>query len=175
MSVVSAYMVPHPPMILPEIGRGEEEEIRETIDAYEIVADEIAEIKPETIIISSPHSVMYSDYFHISPGKTASGSFSMFGAPEVRFEQGYDTELVKEIENLAFKNGIPAGTLGERDKALDHGTMIPIYFIRKKYTDFKVIRAGISGLPLTDHYALATYTTFLPSFSAASAITLPSA
>ena len=75
MSIIAAYMVPHPPMIIPQIGKGREEQIQETIDAYRTAAREIASLKPETIIISSPHSVMYSDYFHISPGKNANGDF----------------------------------------------------------------------------------------------------
>ena len=72
MSIVGAFMVPHPPIILPEVGKGEEKKISDTTIAYEQVAEEIARLKPETIIISSPHSIMYSDYFHISPGKNAS-------------------------------------------------------------------------------------------------------
>jgi aromatic ring-opening dioxygenase LigB subunit len=63
MPIVAAFMVPHPPMIVPDVGRGSENQIEKTIKAYEKVADEIAALKPETIIISSPHSVMYSDYF----------------------------------------------------------------------------------------------------------------
>ncbi|MGN0255537.1 MAG: AmmeMemoRadiSam system protein A, partial [Chordicoccus sp.] len=58
MSVVGAIMVPHPPMILPEVGRGSERQIQETIDAYEKAADFVAELKPETIVLSSPHSIM---------------------------------------------------------------------------------------------------------------------
>ena len=34
MSIIAAYMVPHPPMIIPQIGRGTEKQIQETIDAY---------------------------------------------------------------------------------------------------------------------------------------------
>ncbi len=86
MSVLAAFMVPHPPMIIPEIGKDSRDQIVSTIKAYEKVAEEIASLKPETILIFSPHSIMYSDYFHISPKKKASGSFSRFGAPEVRFE-----------------------------------------------------------------------------------------
>ena len=33
MSVVAAFAVPHPPIILSEIGRGEEKKIQKTIDA----------------------------------------------------------------------------------------------------------------------------------------------
>ena len=66
MALLAGFMVPHPPMIVPDVGRGSEAQIEETIRAYEQVADEIAESKPETIIITSPHSIMYADYFHIS-------------------------------------------------------------------------------------------------------------
>ena len=71
--LLAGFMVPHPPLIIPEIGKGEEETIRETINAYERAAEEIAALTPETIIITSPHSVMYGDYFHVSPGKGAKG------------------------------------------------------------------------------------------------------
>ena len=153
MSIIAAYMVPHPPMIIPQIGRGNEKQIQETIDAYRNVAREIASLKPETIIISSPHSVMYSDYFHISPGKNANGDFSNFHAREVRFHENYDEKLVSRICSLSDAEDFPAGTLGERDRALDHGTMIPLYFIRQFYSDFQLVRLGLSGLSLVDHYA----------------------
>ena len=154
MPVLAAYMVPHPPMIIPEIGKGSEAQITETIRAYEQVADEVAALEPETIIITSPHTIMYADYFHISPGTRASGSFQRFMAPQVKFSERYDEELVGRISVLADREEFPAGTLGERDAALDHGTMVPLWFIRKKYTGGKLVRVGLSGLPLTDHYHL---------------------
>ncbi|MCC6094414.1 MAG: AmmeMemoRadiSam system protein A, partial [Eubacterium sp.] len=84
MSVVGAIMVPHPPLILPEVGRGSERQIQETIDAYEKAADFVAELKPETIVLSSPHSIMYADYLHISPGTHAEGNMARFRAPQVQ-------------------------------------------------------------------------------------------
>ncbi|MBQ6425902.1 MAG: AmmeMemoRadiSam system protein A [Clostridia bacterium] len=154
MSILAAFMVPHPPMIVPEIGKGSEREIPETIRAYERVVDEVARLEPDTLIITSPHSVMYADYFHISPGRSASGSFRQFRAPGVRFSEQYDTELVKRICELADAQDFPAGTLGERDASLDHGTMVPLWFIRKRYAGGKIVRIGLSGLPLTEHYRL---------------------
>ncbi len=152
--ILAGFMVPHPPLIIPEIGKGEEETIRETINAYERAAEEIAALTPETIIITSPHSVMYGDYFHISPGKGAKGSFRRFGAGRVRFEEDYDTLLRDRICVLADAAGFPAGTLGERDAELDHGTMVPLWFIRRKYLGGRIVRIGLSGLPLSDHYRL---------------------
>ena len=154
MGITAGFMVPHPPMIVPEIGRGSEQQVRDTIRAYERVADEIAALRPETVIITSPHSVMYSDWFHISPGEGAEGSFASFRAPDVKFDEKYDRELVKEICRLADAEDFPAGTPGERDPALDHGTMVPLWFIRNKYKEGKIVRIGLSGLPLIDHYRL---------------------
>ena len=154
MSMIAAYMVPHPPMIIPEVGRGSEAQIEATRAAYMQVAEEIAALKPDTIILSSPHATMYADYFHISPGKESKGSFAQFHAPQVHFQETYDEALVQAIERKTKENNFPAGTLGQREKALDHGTMVPLYFIRKKYTNFKLVRIGLSGLPLEDHYRL---------------------
>ena len=154
MPLLAAFMVPHPPMIIPEIGRGSEEQVRGTITAYHQVAGEIAGLEPDTIIISSPHAVMYADYFHISPGRKAKGSFAAFRAPEVSFDEEYDEDLVDRISILAMERGFPAGTLGERDRKLDHGTMVPLWFIRQKYSGGKLVRIGLSGLPLSAHYEL---------------------
>lgn len=154
MGILAAYMVPHPPMIVPAVGRGGEKQIEKTTNAYERVAAEIASLAPDTIIITSPHSVMYTDYFHISPGKSARGDFGRFRASQVSFEENYDAELVSAITEIARKQGFPAGVMGERDRKLDHGTMVPLYFIRKKYSGGKIVRIGLSGLPLTEHYRL---------------------
>ena len=54
MSVTAGFMVPHPPLIIPEVGRGEQREIAETIEAYHRVGKETARIKPDTIVVISP-------------------------------------------------------------------------------------------------------------------------
>ena len=153
MPIVAAYMVPHPPMIIPQVGRGSEKQVQKTIDAYRAVAAEIAALRPETIIVTSPHAVLYADYFHISPGDRADGNFGRFSAPEVQFRKEYDKELVRVLCSLAKEKDFPAGTLGERDRHLDHGTMVPLYFVDREYTDYRLVRIGLSGLPLSDHYA----------------------
>ncbi|MCR4690556.1 MAG: AmmeMemoRadiSam system protein A [Lachnospiraceae bacterium] len=154
MSVVAAFAVPHPPMIVPQVGRGSEKSIAETISAYKKVAEMISRIAPDTIVLSSPHSVMYADYFHISPGESGLGDFGSFGAAEVKTQVTYDEEFVSALCSEAELSGLSAGTLGERDKRLDHGSMVPLYFILQKYTDFRFVRIGLSGLPMEEHYRM---------------------
>ena len=154
MPIVKTYIVPHPPLIIPEIGKGQERKIHKTIDAYHKIAKDIAKIRPETIIISSPHSTLYADYFHISPHDSASGDFQAFGVSEITIETKYDHNLRLDIINACQTQGIPAGMLGEKNPGLDHGTLIPLYFITRYYQDFKIIRISPSGLPMIDHYNL---------------------
>ena len=151
--LLAGYMVPHPPIAVPEIGRGEEKKIQATLDSFAEVARDIAGFQPDTIILTSPHQIMYRDYFHISPGEHAEGSFAQFRAGQVRFSVDYDRELAEAIEAEAERNDFPAGTLGERSRALDHGTMVPLYFINKEYTDYRLVRIGLSGLSLAEHWA----------------------
>jgi aromatic ring-opening dioxygenase LigB subunit len=150
-------MVPHPPLIIPEVGGGREKGISDTIAAYKRAAELLVSKKPETIVIISPHSVMYGDWFHISPFGGASGDFAQFRAPRVRLDVAYDTDFVSALGSEAKAEGFPAGTAGERDRKLDHGTLIPIYFLREACggaPPYKFVRVGLSGLDLKTHYRL---------------------
>lgn len=154
MSILAGFMLPHPPLIIPDIGRGKEQEIQNTIDAYHKAAQELAALRPETILLLSPHQTMYADYFHISPGRSARGDFGQFGAKEVCMEVSYDTEFVTYLGGIAGSHNLHAGTLGEREKKLDHGTMVPLWFVNQYYTEYRLVRIGLSGFPLTAHYRL---------------------
>ena len=157
MAVSAAYMVPHPPLIVPDIGRGAEAAVQSTVDAYRKAAGKIGSLKPDIIVVLSPHQIMYADYFHISPGEGAVGDFGRFGAGQVSIEVSYDTEFVDELCIQAQAQGLAAGTLGVRgrqDRDLDHGTMVPLYFVDQYWKDYKLVRIGLSGLPLTAHYEL---------------------
>lgn len=120
--------------------------IQDTIASYHKAVKKIAEWKPDTVVVLSPHTVMYADYFHISPGKSAEGSFGRFGASQVKIPVQYDTEFVKVLSQEAQAREIPAGTLGEQDRRLDHGTMIPLWFLNHYDREYKVVRIGLSGL-----------------------------
>ncbi len=154
MSILGAFILPHPPILLPEVGRGEERNIQATADAYREAARRIAALAPETVVVLSPHAVLYADYFHISPGKRARGDLRRFHADGVAVEAEYDTAFVETIAGEAHAEGISAGTMGERDKALDHGTLIPLRFLQQAGVGSKLVRIGLSGFSPLVHYRL---------------------
>ena len=154
MAIIGAVIVPHPPLIIPAVGRSREREVQTTIDAYRSAARQAADWRPEVLIVTSPHCVMYTDYFHISPGKGASGDMSAFGAPHTRLTAEYDGGLRDEIIRQTTDANIRAGTSGERDPSLDHGTFLPLYFLREAGVSCPILRVGLSGLPPLEHYRL---------------------
>jgi AmmeMemoRadiSam system protein A/AmmeMemoRadiSam system protein B len=145
-------MVPHPPLIISEIGKGREKEIEKTINSYNEIAKEIADINPETIIITSPHTRLYNDAFYLLPNKTIKGDLSKFGAGSVSFEEENDLELLDEIEKVCNEEEVSCARKIEMD--LDHGSMVPLYFIRKYLPKCKIIVIGFSYLSLVDNYKM---------------------
>ena len=161
MAIIAAFAVPHPPLIIPAVGQGREQGIQNTIDAYEEVARRIAALAPDTVVISSPHSIMYRDYLHISPGGSAHGSFAQFRAPQAAYQCTYDRAFVAALEAACLAEQVPAGTMGEREPRLDHATMIPLHFIQQACDQANVpqpmvVRMGLSGLSPAVHYHIGT-------------------
>lgn len=154
MPMLGAILTPHPPVLLPEVGRGREREIAATDCAMRAAAEQVARWKPDVLIVASPHTILYGDYFHIAPGKAAAGDMSAFGAPQVRIQVAYDDLLRDEIVRRAQQADLKAGTLGQRDPELDHGVLIPLYFLRKAGVTCPIVRMGLSGFSPLAHYRL---------------------
>ena len=157
--IISSYIFPHPPIIVPEVGRGREREAADTINAVKKAALKIAEEKPETIIITSPHAPLFQDYIYISTAPRLCGDFGRFGSGGVKLEFSNNVELVERIIRQSGKYGIHAGGLGDNiarkygiSRELDHGALVPLYFVRKEYKDFKLVHMSTAGLPLIGLY-----------------------
>ena len=82
----------------------------------------------------------------------AEGNLRQFGVHNIILEANYDKEFVQKLEKNAQEELISAGTLGERNSGIDHGTLIPLKFINEFWTSYKLVRIGLSGERLTVHY-----------------------
>ena len=157
MSILAGYAVPHPPLIIPSVGRGEERGIQTTIDAYREIARRIVALQPETIVISSPHAPLYRDGFHVTTDEVLNGSMEAFRASETTLKAKIDTALTDEIIQTAQQSGIVVAPSTWRDRDMDHATFIPLYFIEQAYKEagispeYKVVRVGLSALSSEVH------------------------
>lgn len=149
MPIFAAYIVPHPPLAVPEVGRGEERAISNTIAGYEEVARRIASMKPDTIVIISPHTAYYGDWIFMAGGRSAHGDLSQFRAGDVRIDLTYDIALRAAIEQLAQSQGIPAGVVSDEQRPLDHGMMVPLYYLDREYPSsaYEAVSIGGSAVP----------------------------
>ena len=152
-NILGYYLMPHPPLIIPSIGKGEEKKIQNTINACDNIGKEISTLKPETIIVITPHSTMFSDAIAISNEEKIKGNLINFRDFETSIELEIDKEFNNELMNICQNENISAACIDSKllrrfnkEYELDHGTMIPIYFINKYYTDYKLVHITYSIL-----------------------------
>ena len=144
--LVSAYISPHPPIIVEEIGRGEEKNCINTINGLKEIAKDIEIKKPETIIVITPHGPLFSDAIALSIEEDLYGDFGDFGHSELRYHFKNDLGLVKDIYEMSKKEKIQLALMNKEmyemyglEDTVDHGVLVPMHFITQRYQDFKLV------------------------------------
>jgi aromatic ring-opening dioxygenase LigB subunit len=61
-TICAGFLLPHPPVLVPEVGCGKEQTALSTRAAFSLVANDMKLIKPDTVVLISPHAPLYSDY-----------------------------------------------------------------------------------------------------------------
>lgn len=157
--ITNAYILPHPPILVSEVGKGEGEKASATIKALERVAREISEAEPTAVIVTTPHGPMFQDFIHITATPRLTGDFRKFGAARARFEFENDLPLVNRIIEIGNAEGIYCGSLDDASARkykvsgeLDHGVLVPLYFVARSYNGFKLVHISIAGMPYADLY-----------------------
>ena len=159
MSILSCYLLPHPPIMIEEVGGRETQKVVSSVKAANIVGKEIQELSPDTLVIISPHGPVFYDALCIYDFPLK-GSLAAFGAPQVKMEFDRDDDLKNEILRRAKQNNIPVVTSGEAKvykhgfrEQLDHGVTVPMNFILKYSSDFKLLPLAFGMLTYEELYA----------------------
>ena len=167
MGIVYACAVPHPPLIVPSVGRGEEAKIQATVDAYRQVAREVVASKPDVIVVTSPHAPYFRDAFHVTTDAMLWGSLAQFRVPQTSIEARCDATFAQAVVDALGDANIPAVTSDRYRDDMDHGTFVPLYFVREAYRELAgddrpldedlpcpIVRIGLSMLPASMHREL---------------------
>lgn len=155
-----AGVSPHPPIIVPEVGGAEVERAANTRKALQELARRVKAAEPETIVIISPHAPVFRDATAILGEPRLEGSFSAFGAGQVKLSRENDLALVELIEREADRLGqatvrLDRGTAaryGTTDK-LDHGVLVPLYYLDEQGVRSKLLAMAMAFLPHEELYA----------------------
>jgi aromatic ring-opening dioxygenase LigB subunit len=154
MPLVYACICPHPPVIVPEIGRGDEAESPRIIEAMHRVAGELAPYEPETAIVVSSHGPAKGQTMGILTAPQVGGDLARFGASQVRFDFETDQELAGRILEEAVADDVRLTGLRRWDGGLDWGCTVPLYFLKEALGGARLLPMTISWLEPRFHFEL---------------------
>jgi AmmeMemoRadiSam system protein A/AmmeMemoRadiSam system protein B len=147
-SLVFAGIAPHPPIMVPEVGREAIADVRRSIEAMAALTERVIESGAETVILISPHAPLEPDAFVAYDGPQVHADFANFRAPTATVHAELDEELLKEITRMAAEQKFEVVRIrGD----LDHGTAVPLYFLQRHGWHGRVIALGYSFLSNEDH------------------------
>jgi AmmeMemoRadiSam system protein A/AmmeMemoRadiSam system protein B len=148
-SVVFAGIVPHPPIMVPEVGREAIAEVRNSIEGMANLTERLIRSGAETVVMISPHAPLERDAFVAYDGPKLLGDFANFRAPSAIVEAQLDDELLNQLIRIAAADDLAIIKIKGAD--LDHGTAVPLYFLQRYGWHGRVVALGYSFLSNQDH------------------------
>ncbi|MBL7058707.1 AmmeMemoRadiSam system protein B [Patescibacteria group bacterium] len=147
--IISAYILPHSPLLIPSVGRENIIRFKHTRGSMERVALLIANDKPETILLITPHGMHSNSSLVLNVAQQYILNFKDFGDFSNRLTFKPDVETMREIQNLFVGD---ENLILSTEEALDFGSSTPLFFIGDKYSKANIIPIHTSGQDLDVHY-----------------------
>ena len=145
MSWIWSALMPHPPVLIPEIGRGREFEAIKTLEGIKQLTSGLK--KPDLLLILSPHQPYASGALFVNTANFYNGSFALFGVPDVKVNPVSPADNTRELCEYLQKSDVEVYTQNYEDLTRDQGSMIPLYFLQQEWNDLpEVIIASPIGL-----------------------------
>ncbi|HJZ83505.1 MAG TPA: AmmeMemoRadiSam system protein A [Pyrinomonadaceae bacterium] len=148
-SLVFAGIAPHPPIMVPEVGREACVDVQHSISAMAELTERLIAVNAETVVMISPHAPLEAGAFIAYEGPQLYGDFANFRAPTATIHAQLDEELLDEITRAASEDELAVLRIKGHD--LDHGTAVPLYFLQRNGWQGRVIALGYSFLSNEDH------------------------
>ncbi|MBT9173797.1 MAG: 2-aminophenol 1,6-dioxygenase beta subunit [Syntrophomonadaceae bacterium] len=151
--IVHAGIYPHPPVLVPAVGGLETQKLAATTAALSQLSERVKEAEPNVLLLISPHGQLQPDALSLLGGELLTGTFSRFGAAEINFSCRNDRELLAAILEEFSRAGLPVTTTqtgrrkGEAAAALDHGALVPLYFLEQAGVHVPLVHLTYAFLP----------------------------
>jgi aromatic ring-opening dioxygenase LigB subunit len=133
--------MPHPPIIVPEVGRGREREAAATLEGVEQLTKRLADKRPDCLFFLSPHQPYAVGALFVNGAACLKGTLAHFGvspssAPAVSFEItscGAETPAGKTLVDHLTQKGFAVRVGEAPNLTQDQGTLVPLYFLRNAW------------------------------------------
>lgn len=150
MPLLNAAIVSHSPILIPEIGKLNQQILSKTVESYAELAQELQGNDIETIIIISPHGQIQPNCFTINIGPELNIDLSSFGFLGNKKKFNSDLSFIDALKNI---EGQEIQLIS--NPKLDYGSSVPLYLLTEKMPDVKIVSLGYAGeLSLADHLAI---------------------
>ena len=133
MPWVWAALMPHPPILVPEVGRGRENEARETLKGLELMVESLRDRRPDALLVLSPHQPYAPGALFLNSAGRAAGTLAPFGAPSVTIGIACPGELRRAAADRLSALGTRIREGSRPDLTSDQGTLVPLYFLRQAW------------------------------------------
>ena len=149
MSLVFAAITPHPPLLIPNIGKEESKKAEKTKQALEKLEQDLYLTKPEIIIVISPHGNSFPDAFSINAHTQFESNFKEFGDMDTKQTWHGSPELASKIDCSTHGKVLHTSLVSE--EKLDHGSSVPLFFLTSHLPNVRILPVGYTQLPVKDH------------------------
>lgn len=136
MALIKTIVLPHSPLLIPEIGRANYSFLDKTIAAYKQIGESLKELAIDTLVIISPHGLTQDDSFTLNVSPEMSINLQDFGFIPQKTVLSGDSLLADQIKT-GLRGEIPLQLISEN--TLDYGSAIPAYLFKSLIGEFKII------------------------------------
>jgi len=147
--LVFSAICPHPPILIPAIGKDNIKQIKNTVKAMETLEQELYAAKPDVIIIISPHGAMIPDAFCLNLSSHYQANFEDFGDFTTKLEFKASPMLALKIKERV-QHELPI--ILSSSENLDHGASVPLFYLTKHLKNVEIIPLCYSFLDFDKHF-----------------------
>ncbi len=153
MGIKAAYLIPHAPVFISEIGGDQVEQVALTRTALDQIKREVEAISPDTILIISPHGPIFSDAIAIYDFPNYDGDLHAFGAFDLYYTFEKDIAFINRLMQISRENNGYYYPLSESEfndfqcePRLDHGVTVPLHFLSPLAKHTKIVAMSYGTL-----------------------------
>ncbi|NUM25389.1 MAG: AmmeMemoRadiSam system protein B [Candidatus Buchananbacteria bacterium] len=156
MPIVFAAITPHPPVLIPKIGKDNLKKLKKTEEAMKSLEQQLYAAKPESILIVSPHGQVFDESFNINFSAEYKSNFKDFGDFELELSFKSDYMSIQEIR-AADESNQEAPVVMTSPEELDYGFSVPLYFLTQHLKNIPIIPITHSGLDYQQHFKFGNF------------------
>lgn len=149
MSLVFAAITPHPPLLIPTIGKDNLKKIEKTKAALEKLEEDLYLSHPDVIVVISPHGKLFAEAFLLNVCSEYESDLKEFGDLTTKLNFKGEMNLPAIISHASKEKDYR--TIMVSEPKLDHGVSVPLFYLTPHLPDITLVPVGFSSLDWKTH------------------------